>query len=354
MKRLPPHAIGFALLGAGAGATAHAEALSTLSGSRLVVVADPDLARARDLAGPHGADAVDDHRTALTREDIHAACIVVPTCGHAELARGAAECGVAVLVEKPLGRDAIEAQAIVNTCAAHGVPLGIVLQNRFASEAVALRDAIRAGRLGRLVGATILVRDHRDAGYFQAGPWRRQRESSGGGALRIQAIHMLDLLDWMLGPVAAVTGCMATRSHPVDVEDVLSATLELPGGAPAALFATTAAAVEAPSRIEIFGTEGSAVLLEARGTVRVWRGPAGPDSLETIARLETEMAARLKAPWPGGTTADLHRALLTDFVASLRAHRAPAVDGGAALRIQRLVDAIYAAAQSGARTAIPR
>ena len=112
--------------------------------------------------------------------------------------------------------------------------------------------------------------------------------------------------------------------------------------------------MEAPARIEIFGTEGSAVLLEARGTVRVWRGPAGPDSLGTIARLEAEMAARLDAPWPGGTTADLHRALLADFVASLRANRPPAVDGSAALRIQRLVDAIYAAAQSGIRTAIPR
>ena len=353
MRTIPAPAVGFALLGAGAGAAAHADALTTLPGARLVVVADPDLARARALAERCGAAAAQDPLAALARDDVQAACIVVPNHGHAALARAAAERGVAVLVEKPLGRDAGEAQAVLDVCAARGVPLGIVLQNRFAPEAAALHAAIRAGGLGRIVGATILVRDHRDAGYFQAGPWRRQRAASGGGVLRIQAIHMLDLLDWMLGPVAAVTASMATRAHPVDVEDVLSATLELPGGAPAALFATTAARVEFPARIEIFGTEGCAVLLEARASVRVWRGPAGPHPLAGIARLEGEMATRLDAPWPGGITADLHRLLLADFVASLREGRAPAVDGAAGLRIQRLIDAIYAAAASGSRTAIP-
>jgi predicted dehydrogenase len=65
------------------------------------------------------------------------------------------------------------------------------------------------------------------------------------------------------------------------------------------------------------------------------------------------MATRLDAPWPGGITADLHRLLLADFVASLREGRTPAVDGAGGLRIQRLIDAIYAAAASGSRTAIP-
>ena len=350
----PGPRLGAASSGAGAGAEAHAAALAGLPGVRLAVVADPDGGRARALGVRHGVPAMDDPEAALARDDVTGGVHrrAEPRPRRAQ-ARAAAERGVAVLVEKPLGRDAGEAQAVLDVCAARGVPLGIVLQNRFAPEAAALHAADPSGGLGRIVGATILVRDHRDAGYFQAGPWRRQRAASGGGVLRIQAIHMLDLLDWMLGPVAAVTASMATRAHPVDVEDVLSATLELPGGAPAALFATTAARVEFPARIEIFGTEGCAVLLEARANVRVWRGPAGPHPLAGIARLEGEMATRLDAPWPGGITADLHRLLLADFVASLREGRAPAVDGAAGLRIQRLIDAIYAAAASGRRTTIP-
>jgi predicted dehydrogenase len=64
------------------------------------------------------------------------------------------------------------------------------------------------------------------------------------------------------------------------------------------------------------------------------------------------MAARLDRPWPEGMTPDLHRALLAAFVTSLRAGRAPEPGGVAAVRIQRLVDAIYAAARTGTRTLV--
>jgi len=352
VRALPAGPIGFVLLGAGAGAAAHAEALTTLPGARLVAVVDPDLARARRLAGSHGADAADAPEAALTRDDVHAACVVAPNHAHAALAGLAAAHGVAVLVEKPVGRDADEARQIVARCDAAGVPMGVVLQNRFAPEALALRATIRTGGLGQLVGAVVLVRDHRDAGYFAAGPWRGQRERAGGGALRIQAIHMVDLLEWLVGPVGSVTAAMATRRHAVEVEDVLSASLELADGGPVSLFATTAAPVESPTRIEIFGTEGWAVLLEARAAIRVWHGRPGPEALAAVAALDAEMAARLDRPWPDGTTPELHRALLAAFVASLRAGRAPAPGAPEAVRIQRLLDAIYAAARTGARTVV--
>jgi UDP-N-acetyl-2-amino-2-deoxyglucuronate dehydrogenase len=336
--------LGFALLGAGAGAEAHADALARLPEARLVAVADPDLARARALAGRVGAAALDDPEAALACPGVEAACLAVPNHLHAGLARAAAHRGLAVLVEKPLGRDLAEARAIVAACAEQRVPLGLVLQNRFAPEVRALRAELAAGRLGTLVGAAVLVRCERDARYFAAGPWRARRETAGGGVLLIQAIHMLDLLDWLAGPVAAGAAAAATRAHPVDVEDVLVATLELPGGAPASLLATTAARPECPARVELYGTAGSAVVLEARGVVRVWHGAAG---LPALAAVEAEMAARLAAPWPAGGAVELHRALLADFVASVRAGRPPAVDGSAALRLQALVESIYAAARLG-------
>jgi UDP-N-acetyl-2-amino-2-deoxyglucuronate dehydrogenase len=352
VRALPAGPIGFALLGAGAGAGAHAEALATLPGARLVAVVDPDLGRARRLALPHGAEAADAPEAALARRDVQAACIVAPNHAHVALAGAAAAHGVAVLVEKPVGRDAGEAEAIVASCDTAGVPIGVVLQSRFAPEAIALRERIQAGGLGRLVGAVALVRDHRDAGYFEAGPWRGRRDRSGGGVLRVQAIHTVDLLEWLLGPVVRVTAATATRRHAVEVEDVVSASLELADGIPAALFATTAAPVESPTRIEIFGTEGWAVLLEARAAVRAWHGPPGPEALRAVAALDAEMAARLDRPWPHGTTPELHRALLAAFVLSLRTGRAPAPGGPAAVRIQRVLDTIYAAAREGARMTV--
>lgn len=344
-------ALGFALLGAGAGAGPHAEALGSLAEARLVAVADPDLDRARRLAGRFGAVPLDDPAAALARADVAAVCIVAPNHLHAPLAAAAAQRGVAVLLEKPLARDLAEAEAVVATCRQHGVPFGLVLQNRFAPEVRALRDAVHDGRLGRLVGASVMVRCDRRPAYFRAGPWRAGRETAGGGALLIQGIHFLDLLDWIAGPALAVTAQLATRKHDVEVEDVLAATFELPGGVPAAFLVTTAAMPEFPVRLELFGTEGSAVLLEARGSLRLWWGGA-PETLGELARLEGELAAGLTASWPAGTSADLHRALIADFVASLRLRHPPAVDDCAGLRLQAVVDATYRAARTGLRVEI--
>jgi UDP-N-acetyl-2-amino-2-deoxyglucuronate dehydrogenase len=348
----PGPGVGFALLGAGAGAEAHAAALGGIPGARLVVVADADLERARALTARHGGEPVADAETALAQAGVEAAVVVTPNHLHAELARACARRGIAVLVEKPLGRSLGEAREIVETCATAGTPLGLVLQNRFAPAAVALRDAVRAGELGRLVGAAVLVRCHRTETYFHAGPWRAGLATAGGGALLIQAIHTLDLLDWLVGPVAAATGVAATRAHRVEVEDVLAAALELPDGAPASLLATTAARPEFPARLEIFGTTGSAVLLEARGAISTWRGDGRTRALAELAALEGELAARLQAPWPAGVSVDLHRALLADFAESVRTGRPPAVDGRAALRLQALVEAIYAATRTGGRVPV--
>src|SRR5262245_5845183 len=108
MSRVRPDGIGFALLGAGAGATAHAEATATLPEAGLVVVDDPGRERARALAARHGAAALDDPLAALAWGDVQAAIVVVPNHAHGPLARAAAERGIAVLVEKPLGRHAAE------------------------------------------------------------------------------------------------------------------------------------------------------------------------------------------------------------------------------------------------------
>jgi predicted dehydrogenase len=344
--------IGFALLGAGAGAEPHAEALASLPGVRLVVVADPEVARAKVLAGRFGGLAVDRAEAALDKDDVQAACIVVPNYLHAPLALAAARRGIPVLVEKPLAASVSEARKIVHAFASRGLCLGLVLQNRFAPATVALREDLRAGRLGHLVSAMILVGAHRTEAYFQAGPWRARMETAGGGALMVQAVHMLDLLDWLAGPVVAATASAATRKHPVEVEDVLCATLELAGGIPATLMATTAATPEFPARLELFGTEGTAVLMEARGTVRIWRGDLRPSALSELVRMQAEMVPLLAEPWPAGTSADLHRKLLADFAESVRTGRPPAVDPVAALHLQEVVDALYTAVHLGQRVPV--
>jgi len=81
-----------------------------------------------------------------------------------------------------------------------------------------------------------------------------------------QTTHGMDLLHWYLGPVASVSGTAATRRHNVEVEDALDASLVFPSGAMGHVQATSAASVNRPLRLEIIGTEGTAVFERARLT----------------------------------------------------------------------------------------
>jgi predicted dehydrogenase len=120
--------------------------------------------------------------------------------------------------------------------------------------------------------------------------------------------------------------------------------------------ATTAATPEFPARLELFGTEGTAVLMEARGTVRVWRGDLHAGTLAKLVAMQAEMVPLLAEAWPAGTSAELHRKMLADFAESIRTGRPPAADAVAAIHLQEVVDALYTAVRLGHRVpvGIPR
>ncbi len=107
------------------------------------------------------------------------------------------------------------------------------------------------------------VKWFRTQAYYDSGAWRGTWEFDGGGALMNQAIHSVDLLAWLLGPVAEVQAQTATLAHErIAVEDTAVATLRFANGALGVIEATTAAYPGYLKRIELHGSEGSAVLEE--------------------------------------------------------------------------------------------
>ena len=120
--------------------------------------------------------------------------------------------------------------------------LATIFPSRFHDSSVKLKRAIDAGRFGRLTVGDAYVKWFRTQQYYDSGAWRGTWALDGGGALMNQAIHSVDLLTWLMGPVAEVCAQTALLAHErIEVEDAAVATLRFANGALGVIEATTAA-----------------------------------------------------------------------------------------------------------------
>ncbi|MGC8863073.1 MAG: Gfo/Idh/MocA family protein, partial [Armatimonadota bacterium] len=222
--------LGFGIIGAGSVSPLHAAAIANCPGARLVAVADLCEERARALA-PDAA-IYTDYRRLLDRPDVDAVCLCVPSGMRLPIAIDAARAGKHILAEKPLEVTLERADAIIAACDQAGVKLAVIFQLRFMPAVRALRNAIETGALGRLVLGDTYVKWHRSQEYYDSSDWRGTWEMDGGGALMNQAIHHVDLLQWMMGPVESVFGRTATLVRErIQVEDTAAACLRFANGA---------------------------------------------------------------------------------------------------------------------------
>ncbi len=141
--------------------------------------------------------------------------------------------------------------------------LSTIFPSRFHDSSGELRRAVEQGRFGRLTQGDAIVKWYRTQDYYDSGAWRGTWQFDGGGALMNQAIHSVDLLLWLMGPaveVRAMTGLLAHQR--IAVEDVALATVAFANGALGVIEASTAVYPGYLKRIEIHGSQGSAVMEE--------------------------------------------------------------------------------------------
>ena len=132
-----------------------------------------------------------------------------------------------------------------------------------------MKRAIDANRFGRLTVGDAYVKWFRTQQYYDSGAWRGTWKLDGGGALINQAVHSVDLLTWLMGPVVEVTAHTSTLAHQrIAVEDVCVATLKFANGALGVIEASTAVYPGYLKRIEIHGCEGTAVMEEE--DIKIW------------------------------------------------------------------------------------
>jgi UDP-N-acetyl-2-amino-2-deoxyglucuronate dehydrogenase len=247
------------IIGTGAISSKHALAYRN-SGFEIVACTNNTASKGQAFAAVHGAEYV------ATVEELcaHPKVDYVDLCTfpdfRLQVVKLCAQNGRHLLVQKPMAIDLVTAREMVSIASAAGIQLGVVSQHRFDDSTLFLKRAIQEGRLGRILQADAYVKWYRSAEYYSR-PIKGSWHVEGGGALITQAIHQIDLLLYLLGPVTRVYGEWQLGTlHHIESEDVVNAVLRYANGATGVIQASTAFWPGYPERIEIHGTKGSAVV----------------------------------------------------------------------------------------------
>ncbi len=337
--------IRFGIIGTGNVAHVHAKAIMEMDSAELVACCNVNPSGARDFARKYGIRGFSSLSGFLSDESIDVVTIATPSGAHLEPALDAIGYGKNVIVEKPLEVTTERIDKMIEKAREKGVILSGIFQSRFYDASLLVKDALEKGRFGRVTLLDAQIKWYRDQKYYDSGAWRGTWKLDGGGALMNQGIHAVDLLLWLGGPVSNVSGRIGTLGHDnIEVEDTASAVLEFKSGALGTIEATTCCYPGFFKRIEICGTEGSAVIEEEN--LRTWSFMNETDQDELIRKKYMNCTSS------GGGASDAkatgwlgHRKAFENVVNALLYGSEIAVPGEEARRSVELIEAVYKSAR---------
>ena len=336
----------FALAGCGRIAANHFESIAQHADrAELVAVCDSDPAALAAATARTGAQGFAHYPQMLAEVDADCVVLATPSGLHARQVIEAAQAGRHVMTEKPMATRWADGLAMVKACDEARVRLFVVKQNRRNRTLQLLREAITAGRFGRIYMVTVNVFWSRPQSYYDSAPWRGTWEFDGGAFMN-QASHYIDLLDWMVGPVESVMAYTGTLARHIEVEDTGVAALKWRNGAMGSVNVTM---LTHPKNYE-----GSITLLGEKGTVRI-----GGVAVNKIEHWEFDAPHPMDAQLDDAsyqTTSVYgfgHPLYYDNVIRTLRDECEPETDGREGLKSLELLIAMYRSARDGTRINLP-
>jgi predicted dehydrogenase len=330
----------FAIVGAGAVADFHAKAIVENPRAELVAVCSRGIDRARELAAQYGIPvAHDDYQQLLKQDDIDVVSVCTPSGLHCEIAVAAAQAGKHVLCEKPLEITREKMDRMIAACRAAGVKLGAVFQRRTSPAAAAIREAVRDGRLGRMVLGDAYLKFNRSPEYYRSAGWRGTRAIDGGGALMNQGVHGVDLIQWMMGDIQSVFAYSAALVRDIEVEDTAVAVVKYKSGAFGVIQGTTSVYPGREARFELHGERGS--IIYADSGFKEWKIEGSDETAPKVGATASSSSDPLNYSVKG------HAILVDDMIEAIRENRDPMITGEDARKAIDVILAIYESAKEG-------
>jgi UDP-N-acetyl-2-amino-2-deoxyglucuronate dehydrogenase len=333
------------IIGTGAISHKHAEAYRHI-GYRLTVCTDVDREAGTRFAERYGTQFVPSYEEVCRHPSVDYVDVCTFPDFRLQPLLVCAEAGKHIQVQKPISTSLETARLMVETARRAGILLGVVSQHRFDDASLFLSRAIAAGRLGRLIECDCYVKWYRSPEYY-ARPIKGSWKTEGGGALMNQAIHQIDILRWLAGPVTEVAAFWQLGAlHRIESEDVVNAVVRYASGATGAIQASTAFWPGYSERIELHGTQGTAIVSGDKLTawdVRDDAGEPAPLAREVASGASDPMAISLEP---------FERQFL-DFGDAIARGRKPLVAGEEGCQALEIVDAVYRSCRTGAKVVLP-
>ena len=290
------------------------------------------------FAKKYGCAAAPGYDAILKDKSVEAVINTTPNNVHLETTRAAAAAGKHVFLDKPIANTIADGKAITEACSKAGVVLALGYQRRKESHFRWVRKQIDTGVFGRMVNAEANISRDR-LGKIDLSSWRYTADGMPGGVMLQIGIHYSDVLEYLMGPVKAVSGRLAQLVLPGDNPDVASLVLEHENGALSTLNASYASASEYYC-MNIYGKEASAYYDLHQGLRFLKRGtersePVPCEKNDTIREEMDEFADAVRGkgkPEMGGTASTRSLAVLRAGIKSAREGRrvevAEILDGG--------------------------
>lgn len=311
----------FAIIGVGNMGSAHAGYIPGMPDAELTAVCDLSQekvdrwSKQLNVAGFTSADELFKAKVA------DAVIVATPHYDHPPIGIKALETGHHLLVEKPIAVGVKAARQLIDEAKKYpNQKFGIMFNQRSNPMYQKIRELIAEGELGDVTRITWLITDwFRTWSYYASGGWRATWAGEGGGVLINQCPHNLDLIQWITGmmPNRITAVGFIGKTHPIEVEDEMSAILEYPNGA-IGHFVTTTGEAPGTNRLEIAGTQGKIIAEQGRLLFTRTRKnvrEVNQKSPESFAHVETW---NIEIPYKKAPNVGEHQRITTNFISAIK------------------------------------
>lgn len=324
-----------AVIGCGSISVMHLDSIVSLEECELVAVCDIKPERVQTVAQKYGVKAYTDYKKMFSDEKLDAVHICLPHYLHIPVACDAFKAGINVLSEKPMSikyEDAVQAVELAEEC---GVKYGVIFQCRYNTPSRLIKQRILDGSLGAVKCGRTTLTWYRPDNYYDSSDWKGTWDKEGGGVIIDQAIHSLDLANWMIGsePVE-IQSSLHNRNHKnMIVEDSAEGLIKYKNGALLSFYAMNNYYVDEPIEIRLLCENGNAIFSYDRAVITYADG-----RVETVDNQIDDVLTQSGGKEYWGFK---HNVQIKQFYKSVLGLEELEISGREALKIQNIICQIY-------------
>lgn len=324
-----------AVIGCGNISVMHLDSAKALDEAELVAVCDIKEERAKTAAEKYGTAYYTDYLEMFEKENLDAVHICLPHYIHTKVSIDAFGFGINVISEKPMSIKYEDAVKAVETAESKGLKYGIIFQCRYNTPSMLVKERICDGRLGKVKCGRTTLTWYRPDNYYEKSDWKGTWDKEGGGVIIDQAIHSLDLANWMIDSIpVSVQSSLHNRNHKtMIVEDSAEGLIKYENGSLLSFFAMNNYFIDEPIEIRLLCENGNARFSYDEAVIQYNDG-----TVEIVKNRPQKIVSYTGGKDYWGTQ---HAVQIHQFYQSVLGLEELEISGKEALKIQRIICDIY-------------